>query len=74
MPSFKTNFSLFDDNKKYLDYSGLFGKYNSNDSLINFGTLDGFIDLEDFIEDNKDLRELLFIVDDAELKYSFFIV
>ena len=72
MPSFKTNFSLFNDNKKYLDYSSLFGKYNSNDSLINIGTLDGFIDLEDFVENNKDLKELLFIVDDAELKYNIF--
>lgn len=72
MPKFKSSFSLFNDNKEYLDYSSLFGKYNSNDCLINIGKLEGFIDLKDFIENNKDLKELLFIVDDAELKYSVF--
>lgn len=72
MPKFKSSFSLFNNNKEYLDYSSLFGKYNSNDSLINIDKLEGFVELENFIESSKELKELFFVVDDSGLKYSIF--
>ena len=72
MPSFKSNFDLSNNDAKYLDYSSLFGKYTSKDNLIDIGKLKGFMDLKEFIEKNKELKELLLIFDDSELKYSIF--
>ncbi len=72
MPRFKTNFSLTSDNKDYLNYSSLFGRYNSNDeSKIDIGSLKGFIDLKSFVESDEKIKGLLFIVEDSDLKYSF---
>lgn len=72
MPNFKTNFFTKSDDNNFLDYSDIFNKYNEdNKDKIDIDKLNGFNNLKLFILNNQRLKELFFIDEDNDIKYTF---